>query len=78
MMKKLLICMTILLSSCAAGNYTLKGPNNAKPPQEMTPLPGETPETNYAKDAFPWVIWTCIILICLFLLVKEKMPKNET
>lgn len=72
-MRTLLASVIIALSGCAAGNYTLKGENNAEP----TPIQVQEQEKNIAKAIFPWFTWTAIILICLWLLVKERKQTLE-
>lgn len=72
-MRTLLAASLIWLSGCAAGNYTLKGVNNAEP----IPIVIEKEEPNLAKSIFPWFTWTAIILICLWLLVKERKQNSE-
>jgi hypothetical protein len=73
-MRTLLAAGLIWLSGCAAGNYTLKGKNNAAP--EPTPIV-EDQEPNLAKEIFPWFTWIAIILICLWLLAKERKQTAE-
>lgn len=74
MMRTLLAASLIWLSGCAAGNYTLKGKNNAAP--EPTPIVQDQ-EPNLAKAIFPWFTWIAIILICLWLLAKERKQTAE-
>jgi len=75
MMRTLLAASLIWLSGCAAGNYTLKGKNNAAP--EPTPIV-EDQEPNLAKAIFPWFTWIAIILICLWLLIKERSSSSAS
>jgi len=71
-MRTLLAASLIWLSGCAAGNYTLKGENNAEPAPIV-----EEQEPNLAKEIFPWFTWIAIILICLWLLAKERKQTAE-
>lgn len=72
-MRTLLAASLIWLSGCAAGNYTLKGENNAEPAAIV-----EEQEPNLAKSLFPWFTWVAIILICLWLLVKERSSSSAS
>ena len=70
-----LLLSLVLLTGCVGGNYQLKGENKAKPPQQVSPLPGEVPKENTAKQVFPWVIWGSVIVMLVFILVREKKTK---
>jgi len=64
-----LLLSSVLMTGCAGGNYYLLEDNNSVP-KETTPQT-ETID-NTQKYTFGWVVWIMIILMCLFLLYKEK------
>lgn len=74
-MRGLLLSLA-LLTGCAGGNYQLKGENKATPPQQVTPLPGEEPQKNHAKEVFPWVLWATIIIVLVIILLREKKSND--
>lgn len=77
-MRNIIICSLLFLTSCAGGNYTLKGPNNAEPaPETLVYQTPESEESNLSKTIFPWVAWGSVIAICVFLLVKERWRTEE-
>lgn len=75
-MRSLLLSLS-LIAGCAGGNYQLKGPNNAGPQQEVTPLPNQEVESNLAKDIFPWVVWGSIIVACGLWIWRDRKSTSE-
>ncbi len=67
------IMILVSMFGCAGGNYTLKGKNNAEPPETIQMID----EPNIPKQIFPWVAWASIVGICVTLLFIGRSSSSS-